>query len=75
LQHWIGTPIIISGIVAIFIAWLPVIGTIVGIIGAVKSRGWQWYSAVILFCWPFVVYLLVILIYGTAGIFKRHVEF
>src|SRR5262249_32678264 len=42
--HWL-----IAGPISMFIAYIPLIGTIIGFIAAIKFWGWEWYWAGLLF--------------------------
>ena len=44
---------------AVFVGYLPVIGTIMGIMGAVKGWHWQPLLAILFFCWPVILYVFI----------------
>ena len=56
IEDWWGWPKLISLFVALPIAYIPILGTIVGIMGAIKSFSWTPLFAITLFCWPYVLY-------------------
>ena len=37
------------------LGWMPLVGTIIGIVGAVKAWGWPWLQALLLFGGPFLI--------------------
>jgi len=53
--HWIFA--LLAAVVLVFI---PVIGPIAGVYGAVAAWGWSIWSALLLFFWPYVLYLLLV---------------
>ena len=59
---WWAVP---SFMAALFIAYIPILGSIAGTITASKVWGWEWYFAALLFFWPF---LLMFFATGVAGI-------
>lgn len=56
----------LAGIVAVFITYIPLLGSIVGVYGAVDVWHWGWPQALVLFFW-YVPVFLVILAVGRAG--------
>lgn len=62
-----GWWLIISIIVAMFIAYMPIVGALSGIYAAVYAWNWSWYAAVSLFCFPLLVWAAIVLIAGTAA--------
>ncbi len=71
IKEWWGWPWWIAIFVATPIAYIPVLGTIVGIMGAMKSFGWSTLMAIMLFCWPYIVYIIVLAGGGLASVFSR----
>lgn len=66
LHEWVGLPRIICAIIAIPVAYIPILGTIVGIMGAIEYFGWSTTTAIIFFCWPYIFYIPAIL-FDTAS--------
>ncbi len=61
LQDWLGFHWIISGAIAtfaIFIAYIPLIGSIAGFMGATETWGWSNLTAALLFFGPPWIYLV-----------------
>ncbi|WP_446935379.1 hypothetical protein [Morganella morganii] len=56
-HDWLGWNIVISVILAMVIGWMPLIGTVLGIMGAVHGWGWEYWQAILLFIWPMVLAL------------------
>ena len=61
VQEWLGIHWLVSGFVAFFLAYIPVVGTVTGIMGAVHGWHWTYPWAIGFFCWPYVLYLLATL--------------
>jgi len=43
------------------LAYIP----IVGIMGAIEAFGWSPVTAITLFCWPYIIYIAMLLITGS----------
>jgi hypothetical protein len=71
IQLWTDLPWLISAIISMFIAYLPLVGTVAGIKGATDVWGWGFWSAVAFFCWPYVIYVLAIVVGGVADLMSR----
>lgn len=56
-HDWLGWNLFISALFAIGMGWFPVIGTIMGVLGAVHGWGWEYWQAILLFIWPMVLAL------------------
>ncbi|MEX0353013.1 hypothetical protein CRONO_07125 [Cronobacter sakazakii] len=67
LESWWGLHWIIAGLVAFFIAYIPVLGTIVGIVGAIDVWHWEWWQAGGLF---FGAMLLTFVFWGFSLVFE-----
>lgn len=59
-----------STLAALFISYMPLIGSFVGVIGATKVWGWGIWSAVLLFFYPIVLWLILMFLGGSVAIFK-----
>jgi hypothetical protein len=59
LEDWIGLHWIIAAPLAFFIAYMPLVGTVVGMFGAVTAWHWSWLQAGGLFFGPFVVIVVI----------------
>lgn len=55
---WLGLGAFISAILALFLAGIPFVGTLVGMFGAVHGWGWTWFEAGALFFGPMLVVLV-----------------
>ncbi len=53
--HWL-----LSGIAALIIAPIPIVGTIGGIYGAIEGWGWPWMQATSLFVGPLLVMVTIV---------------
>jgi len=65
LEDWIGLHWIIAGPLAFFIAYMPLVGTVVGVFGAVTAWHWSWMQAGGLFFGPFVVIVAIAMVAGV----------
>lgn len=70
-QIWFNIPWVISIIVSGFFAWVPIIGTIAGIKGAIDGWGWDPLFALILFLVPYTLYIIAIIFGGLIDFFKK----
>jgi hypothetical protein len=55
---------VIGGFICFIIAWIPIIGTLAGIKGAMAGWGWKLWPALALFCGPYALYLFAIVCGG-----------
>lgn len=62
---WLGWHWIIAGPIAFFVSYLPLIGTVAGMLGAVKGWGWEWSSAALLFFGPFAAIFVLAFLGGA----------
>ena len=51
LQYWTGWHWIILGFIAFFVGYIPVVGSIAGVIGAHYVWGWGLLPSILLFFW------------------------
>jgi hypothetical protein len=58
IENWWGWPWWIAIFVATPLAYIPILGTILGIMGAIKSWGWMPLNAVLFYLWPLAAFLL-----------------
>lgn len=65
LEDWLGLHWIIAVPLALFIAYIPLIGTVIGMLGAVTAWHWSWLQAGGLFFGPLVIILVVAIISGA----------
>ncbi|WP_227136745.1 hypothetical protein [Kosakonia radicincitans] len=49
LESWWGLHWIIAGPVAFIVAYIPILGAVVGMVGAVDVWRWEWWQAALLF--------------------------
>ena len=59
LEEWIGLHWIIAVPVAYFVAYIPIVGTLVGILGAITAWNLSLLSASALFLGPFAVLVML----------------
>lgn len=65
IEHWFGLHWFFAAIIALFIAWTPVIGTVIGAAGAHYAWGWSWLSAILLFFGPLILMVAIVLAAGA----------
>lgn len=54
--HWL-----LAGLIAVFTAYIPVLGTVLAVVGAVTAWGWHWLMATAVFAGPFLLMLVLVL--------------
>lgn len=59
LHEWLGFHWILVGILSALLAWLPLVGSIIGMFGAVSAWGWSWLAAFALFFGWMIVPLII----------------
>jgi hypothetical protein len=62
VAHFTGWNTLVCWLIAVIFGWTPLIGTVIGVYGAITTWNWPWYGAVTLFAWP------IILAVGLIGI-------
>ena len=60
LAYWFGISGFFAAILAFFVAYIPLIGTIAGFKGAMDVWGWSFLEAGALFFGPFLVIVLLV---------------
>lgn len=66
-DHW-GWWFIFAGPAALFIAGIPILGSVAGVIAAYNVWGWSLLGSILLFFWPLALYIPVLLLGGTAAV-------
>lgn len=74
LTDWIGLHWLIAGPVSLFIAYIPLVGTVLGIMGAMTAWSWPLLHALALFLGPFVVIAVLALASGAIGALRERVR-
>lgn len=70
-DHW-GWSFILAGAASFVLAYIPLVGSICGCIGAVKAWGWGWWQAGLLFFWwPVLVTVMSVVGGGVAAVIKN----
>ena len=65
VRIWFDLNLLLSLIIAIIISYIPLVGAIAGVIGAVEGWGWSYPWAILLFGWPYALYIILILFAGA----------
>jgi hypothetical protein len=60
LEEWLGLHWIFAGFLSAFLAYIPLVGSIIGMFGAVEAWGWSWPAAIALFFGWMIVGLVII---------------
>jgi len=61
-EDWLGLHWIIAALLSLFITYIPLVGTVVGMFGAVTAWHWSWLQAGSLFFGPFVLILIIVIV-------------
>lgn len=59
LEVWLGVPGILAAITAVFLAWIPLAGQILGFLSAWHIWDWHPFAAFALFFWPLIPFLVL----------------
>ena len=62
IDYALGIGTVLSFIIAVFITYIPLVGSIAGVYGAINVWDWSIWQAVVLFFWYVPVYLLIVAI-------------
>jgi hypothetical protein len=71
LDAWPGSPWVFDALVALGCAYMPVIGTIIAMMGATDVWDWRHRSALLFFGWPYLLYAVLALWCGTVALVRR----
>src|SRR5262245_60182017 len=71
IQTWTGLPWLIAAFISMFVAYIPLVGTVAGIKVAIDAWGWGFWSSVAFFGWPYVIYILAIAVGSVATLMSR----
>lgn len=63
IEYWLELPWIISIFIAFFITYIPLVGTAMGVLGAVTAWGWSWQGAIGLYAGPMITIGIIALIF------------
>jgi hypothetical protein len=69
---WWGIPWWIAVFIASPLSYVPILGTILGIMGAIKAWGWTPLAAILLFGCPYIIYIGALATGGLAERFGRN---
>lgn len=69
-DYW-GWWFIFAGPVAFFISYIPFVGAIAGTIAAHQVWNWSLFGSILLFFWPYALYIPALFIGGAAGIAEK----
>ncbi len=72
VQIWFEGPWILTTAITLIAAYIPILGTVVGIKGAMAAWGWGLWPSIAFFCWPFGVVLLAAIVGGVVILFSRN---
>jgi|SRR5882672_370866 len=71
IEHWLGIHWFFAGLIALFVAWSPIVGTGLGMVGAHYAWGWSWLSSFLLFFGPLIVIACIALAAGALEKVRR----
>ena len=66
-EEWLGLHWVLAAFISFFIAYMPLIGTVVGIYGAMTAWEWSLFQAGGLFLGPFLVLITLGVLGGIIG--------
>lgn len=58
---------VLAAILTLFVGGIPVVGTILGVLGATQGWGWGLIPALCLYLWPFIVFGIIYLISSVSS--------
>ncbi|WP_291971799.1 hypothetical protein [Candidatus Symbiopectobacterium sp.] len=59
LEDWMGLHWLLAVILAFFVTWVPLLGTVLGIGGAMTAWHWEWWQAGGLFIFPLILSFMI----------------
>lgn len=71
LTDWIGLHWLLALPVAFFVSYIPLLGTVFGMVGAVKGWDWSWMQAAALFFGPMLALIVLALAVGAFDSIKK----
>jgi hypothetical protein len=71
IESWLDWLILPAVALALFLNCIPVVGTVLGVYGAVESWDWSWTTAILVFCWPWISFANILASSGIASIFCK----
>ena len=54
-QYWLGVNWVVAIILAAVTSYIPLVGTVLGMVGAIYVWGWPWWEATLLFFGSFLL--------------------
>ncbi len=61
-----GPALLLAFLLSAIVSYIPIVGTILGIRGAISGWGWSPLGAILFFCWPYALYLVALSLGGLA---------
>ncbi len=74
LKSWLGIHWILRGILAFIVAYIPILGPVTGIMGAIKGWNWSISTSILLFTFPYVLGLVYVTFNGFKNILSLKKE-
>ena len=59
LKHWLHLPGVLAVLAALFLAFTPILGTVLAVFGAMSAWHWPWIQAVGVFVGPILILLAI----------------
>lgn len=66
LEEWVGLHWVLAFFLALIIAYIPLVGSVVGIMGAIEAWHWAWWQAGALFFGGLAVVVVLAVVSGAA---------
>jgi hypothetical protein len=57
VKAFLGIGTFFAACVSVIVSYIPLLGSIAGVFGAVHAWHWHWLAAVLLFFWPYALFL------------------
>lgn len=57
-EAWWGWNGFFAVVGAAIVGYLPILGSVMAIMGAIKGWNWSPIAAILFFCWPFAIYII-----------------
>lgn len=74
LIDWLGLHWLIAGPLSLFLAYTPLLGNVLGIMGAITAWNWSLSQALILFFGPFVAIVTIAALTGTIEVLRERIR-
>lgn len=74
LKYWLEWPFIIRAFIGMPLSYIPIIGQIIGTMGAVVGWDWSYPAAILIFFGPYIFYLGIFFLFLAVDKTKEHIS-